>query len=47
MYGKPARTCFEYQVYCFEALTYLNAIFFEWLQSQHYDLSSSSNPHYR
>jgi hypothetical protein len=27
MYGKPAKTCFKYQVYMFgtEAITYLNA----------------------
>ncbi len=50
MYGKPAMTCFEYQVYlyCSETFTYLNAIlYFEWLQSRHYDLSCSPTPHYR
>jgi hypothetical protein len=28
MYGKPAMTCFKYQVYLYgsEAITYLNAI---------------------
>jgi hypothetical protein len=34
MYGKPATTCFKYQVYLYasEAITYLNAIL-EWFQS--------------
>ncbi len=47
MYGKPAMTCFEYQVYlyCSEAFTYL--LHFELLQSQHHNLSSSPTPHYR
>jgi hypothetical protein len=41
MYGKPAMTCFKYQVYLngSEAITYLS----EWLQSHHYE--SSDYPH--
>ncbi len=44
MYGKPAMTCFKYQVYLYgsEAITCLSAI--EWLQSQHYQ-SSDCPPH--
>jgi hypothetical protein len=51
MYGKPAMTCFKYQVYLCgsEAITFLSAIqYFEWLQSQHYESSDCPpTPHYR
>ncbi len=45
MYGKPAMTCFKYQVYLYgsEAITYLIA-YFEWLQSQHYESSDCPPP---
>jgi hypothetical protein len=44
MYGKPAITCFKYQVYLYssEAITYLSAI--QWLQSQHYESSDCPHP---
>ncbi len=51
MYGKPAITCFKYQVFLYgsEAITYLNAIL--WvvtvLQSQQYESSHCPHPHYR
>jgi hypothetical protein len=47
MYGKPAITCFKYQVFLYgtEAITYLNAIqYLRWLQSQHYESSHCPHP---
>ncbi len=47
MYGKPAMTCFKYQVYLYgsEAITNLSAtVYFEWLQSQHYESSDCPPP---
>jgi hypothetical protein len=45
MYGKPAITCFKYQVvlYGLKAITYLN-IYFEWLQSQQYESPNCPHP---
>ncbi len=40
-------TCFKYQVYLYgsEAITFLSAIlYFEWLQSQHYESSDCPHP---
>ena len=47
MYGKHAMTCFKYQVYLYgsKAITYLSVtIYFEWLQSQHYESSDCPHP---
>jgi hypothetical protein len=47
MYGKPAMTCFKYQVYLYgsEAITYLSVtVYFERLQSQHYESSDCPHP---
>jgi hypothetical protein len=45
MCGKPAITCFKYQVFMYgsEAITYFNANF-EWLQSQQYESSHCPHP---
>jgi hypothetical protein len=45
MYGKPAITCFKYQVYLYgsEAITYLSAILWV-VQSQHYESSDCLPP---
>jgi hypothetical protein len=46
MYGEPTMICFKYQVYlyCSKAITYLNAIYFEWLQRQHYEYQTAPTP---
>jgi hypothetical protein len=48
MYGKPAMTCFKYQVYLYMCMvqkpSHISVLYFEWLQSQHYESSDCPHP---
>ncbi len=49
MYGKPAMTCFEYQVYLYgsEAITYLSAILWVVTEPAIWVIRLPPTPHYR
>ena len=49
MYGKPAMTCFKYQVYLYgsEAITYLNAILWVVTEPALWVIKLPPPPHYR
>jgi hypothetical protein len=49
MYGKPAMTCFKYQVYLYgsEAITYLSAVLWVVTEPALWVIRLTPTPHYR